>query len=143
MLRDSIAILCVADHQNKPDLLDPWLANKTIDTYQFWLNNPDRMLKLAWRDGVIAGLSLASTAGEILLNYVAPDARLCGVSSKLLASLEESLVRLGQDKLSLVSTQTAHRFYLSRGWQDAGPPVIDDGMKTHPMHKVITNDGAR
>ena len=143
MLRNSIAILCVADHQNKPDLLDPWLANKTIDTYQSWLKSPDRLLKLAWRDGAIAGLGLASTAGEILLNYVAPDARLCGVSSKLLASLEEALAHLGQDKLSLVSTQTAHRFYLSRGWEDDGQPVIDDGMKTHPMHKVIVSPGAR
>ena len=80
---------------------------------------------------------MASTSGEILLNYVAPDARLCGVSSSLLWAMEEDLFKAGHTALNLDSTQTAYRFYLSRGWQDAGPPMLDGGMQTYPMRKSI------
>lgn len=80
---------------------------------------------------------MASTSGEILLNYVSPDARLCGVSSKLLSALEDGLFEAGHTKLKLDSTQTAHRFYRSRGWRDAGSPFLDGGMQSYPMHKTL------
>jgi GNAT superfamily N-acetyltransferase len=109
--------------------------------FHLWLEHPERILKLAWIDSQIAGIGMASTSAEILLNYVAPNARLRGVSSSLLSAMEADLFKAGHTVLSLDSTQTAHRFYLSRGWQDAGPPVLDGGMQTYPMRKTIGRDG--
>lgn len=80
---------------------------------------------------------MASTDGEIMLNYVAPDLRFGGVSSKMLAALEQALREQGLIELHLESTQTAHRFYQSRGWTDAGEPISDAGMISYPMRKSL------
>ena len=140
VLRASITQLCVDDHHNRAALLTPWLANKTAETFQIWLENPERILLVAEQDGSIAGIGMASTEGEIMLNYVAPNKRFNGVSSHLLDALEQSLSELGQMDLHLMSTQTAHAFYQSRGWSDSGPPIEDAGMFSFPMQKSISLD---
>ncbi|MEO1662508.1 MAG: GNAT family N-acetyltransferase [Pseudomonadota bacterium] len=71
----------------------------------------------------------------MLLNYVSPRARFGGVSSMLLARLETELFDTGLSQLSLWSTQTAHRFYRSKGWVDAGDAVTEDGTVSYPMRK--------
>lgn len=75
-----------------------------------------------------------------MLNYVAPDQRFKGVSSRLLRALEQSLSNCGQTDLHLMSTQTAHAFYKSRGWLDSGPAVNDGGMVSLPMQKTLNTD---
>lgn len=119
-------------------MLTPWLANKTPEIFQSWLENPGRILLVAEQDGVILGIGMASTGGEIMLNYVAPDQRFKGVSSRLLEAMEQSLCVHGQADLHLMSTQTAHAFYQSRGWSDSGPPVDDGGMVSLPMRKTLS-----
>ena len=84
---------------------------------------------------------MASSAGEIMLNYVAPDRRFLGISTAILAALEQSLINEGQTEFHLMSTQTARGFYAGRGYSDAGPPVLDDGMISYPMEKSIRSDG--
>ena len=78
---------------------------------------------------------MASLQGEIMLNYVAPQARFRGISTALLNQAESYLCASGVRQLTLWSTRTAHRFYKSRGWQDAGDPINEDGMTTFPMTK--------
>ena len=93
---------------------------------------------MAEREANIIGVASATRSGEILLNYVAPTARFGGVSSALLERLETELFASGLTHLSLWSTQTAHRFYASRGWVDSGNPVMEGGTMNFPMHKAAT-----
>ena len=137
VLRASITQLCIDDHQNHADLLAPWLANKTLETFQTWHENPERILLVAVLGNSIVGIGMASTSGEIMLNYVAPNRRREGISSDVLAALEEALFERGQSDLHLMSTKTAHAFYQSRGWIDSGNPIEDAGMTSFPMRKVI------
>jgi hypothetical protein len=53
VMRRSIAELCFADHRNDPDVLQRWLANKTIEFFISWLNQPDNSLLVAVEDGSI------------------------------------------------------------------------------------------
>lgn len=72
-----------------------------------------------------------------MLNYVAPNRRFNGVSSRLLDALEKSLGEQGQTDLYLMSTKTAHAFYQSRGWSASDHPIEDAGMVGFPMIKSI------
>ena len=44
---------------------------------------------------------------------------------------------LGPGEAALTSTLTAHRFYLARGWTDAGEVERYAGMIAHPMRKTL------
>jgi hypothetical protein len=59
-------------------------------------------------------------AGEITLN-VSLDARFRRVSAALLGALERRAVERGSKLRTLKSTETARRFYLARGYSEAGP----------------------
>ena len=137
LLRRSILELCVADHGNNPIKVEGWLENKTEDRFAIWLNNDQLIKAVAVRDGEIAGFGMATVSGEILLNYVSPDHRFGGVSTAILSSLEESLAARGVKELVLSSTETAHAFYLARGWRDHGAPTVENGMKSYPMKKSL------
>jgi hypothetical protein len=52
----------------------------------------------------------------------------------LLAAMEAAL---GPGEATLTSTVTAHRFYLSRGWSDAGEIERYAGMIAYPMRKRL------
>jgi GNAT superfamily N-acetyltransferase len=82
-------------------------------------------------------------SGEILLNYVSPDARFRGASSALLAGLEARAAGRGARQCTLISTETARRFYRARGYEEIGAPVrkfgIDSGF---PMAKVLARRAA-
>ena len=72
------------------------------------------------------------------MNYVAPVARFRGVSAALLAALEARAAERGNARVFLLSTETAHRFYLTRGYRDDGPPVGKFGSRGgYPMSKQI------
>jgi GNAT superfamily N-acetyltransferase len=64
-----------------------------------------------------------TSAGEITLNYVSPDARFRGISKSLLARLEAQAVELGHSRCTLTSTVTARELYRSAGYLDDGPPT--------------------
>jgi len=76
--------------------------------------------------------------GEITLNYVAPGARFRGVSAALLRALEARAAERGAIAVTLLSTETAHRFYLSRGYRDTGSPQVKFGTtSSYPMAKEL------
>jgi GNAT superfamily N-acetyltransferase len=60
-------------------------------------------------------------AGEITLNYVSPDASFHGVSRALLVALEARAQERGNQRCTLLSTETARRFYRSAGHIENGP----------------------
>jgi GNAT superfamily N-acetyltransferase len=136
VLRESISRLCVADHGNDPAILNAWLANKTPATVAAWAIQPGNSLLLAVEGDVILAVGSVTDAGEITLNYVAPDARFRGVSRALLSALEASAVEHGNRRCTLTSTETAHRFYQSAGYVDDGAPQRKFGTSSgYPMSK--------
>ena len=82
--RESISQLCVADHGNDPAILNAWLANKTPEIVAAWATQTGNSLLLAVEGDAILAVGSVTDAGEITLNYVAPDARFRGVSRALL-----------------------------------------------------------
>src|ERR1051325_8047689 len=98
VLLRSIADLCHADHRGDAESLRRWLANKTSENVRRWIGNVH--VFVAADGGAILGVAALSPAGEILLNYVSPDARLRGVSKALVARLEEEASALGLETLT-------------------------------------------
>jgi GNAT superfamily N-acetyltransferase len=122
VLRRSIMELCVEDLDGDPERLDAWLANKTLADWSVWIKAPRATVFVAEEGDVIVGVGAVRSDGEVLLNYVSPDARFRGVSTALLAALEREAAARGAVAMTLTSTRTARRFYLARGFV----PVGDD-----------------
>jgi GNAT superfamily N-acetyltransferase len=138
ILRRSISQLCVADHGNDPAILSAWLANKIPENVAAWIDQNGNSLLLATEGDAILAVGSVTNAGEITLNYVAPEARLRGVSRALLRALEARALERGNRRCTLTSTETAHRFYQSAGYVDHGAPAGKFGMKaSYPMSKEI------
>jgi GNAT superfamily N-acetyltransferase len=138
VLRDSITELCVADHKRDPDILRRWLASKTPENVATWADNIGRSMLVAVEDDAVLAVGGVKDDGEITLNYVSPKARFRGVSAALLKALENRAAERGAVRATLLSTETAHRFYLSRGYQDTGLPQGKFGTaSSYPMAKML------
>jgi GNAT superfamily N-acetyltransferase len=138
VLRRSISQLCLADHGNDPAILNAWLANKKPEIVAAWISQQGNSLMLAVDGDAILGVGSVTDAGEITLNYVAPEARFCGVSRALLYALEARALERGNTRCRLTSTETAHRFYQSAGYRDDGAPGGKFGTRfAYPMSKEI------
>ena len=138
VLRASIAELCAADHHNDPEILKLWLAGKTPENLAAWIADPGASMLLAVEDDVVLAVGAVRNDGEITLNYVSPAARFRGASSALLAALEARAKERGNTHCKLLSTETAHRFYLNRGYVGRGEPQHKFGTSSsYPMSKSI------
>jgi len=141
LLQRSIRELCIADHGNDPQKLDPWLANKTPDAARNWIAAPGRVICAA-QCGVsarwIVGVAMGNETGEVLLNYVHPAARHCGISKALMLALEGYFDAMGCQKARLTSTKTAERFYRSIGYAEIGEPSSHRGMPVRSFEKDLT-----
>jgi len=136
--RRSIVELCGADHCNDPAILDAWLAGKTPDNVRRWIERPDNNLFVAAEGDNILAVGCVTDSGEITLNYVSPDARFRGVSKAMLAALEAMARERGAERCTLVSTETARRFYRSAGYAEAPPQATRFGDKaSYPMTKSL------
>jgi GNAT superfamily N-acetyltransferase len=138
VMRASIAELCIPDHHNDPNILRRWLGNKTPEHFAAWLADPDASLLVAVEGVAILAVGSVRNDGEITLNYVSPSARFRGASSALLKGLEARAAERGNSHCKLVSTETAHRFYLARGYIDTGAPEGRFGTNSsYPMSRKI------
>jgi GNAT superfamily N-acetyltransferase len=139
VIRRSISELCEADHQNDPEILRRWLANKTPEIVGSWIVQPRNSVMVVVESDAILAVGSVTDAGEITLNYVSPDARFCGVSRALLVALETRALERGTDRCTLLSTETAHRFYRSAGYIENGAPQGKFGTtSSYPMSKRLT-----
>lgn len=84
-----------------------------------WVNRNDATVLVAEHAGVLAGVGMVDASGEILLNYVHPDARFKGISKALLLALENRARACGADTCIVESTRTARQFYEDRGYRAA------------------------
>lgn len=137
-LRASITELCVADHHDDPAILGRWLANKTPQNLEVWIADPRASLLVAVEDEAVLAVGSVKDDGEIMMNYVSPQARFRGVSTALLNAMETRARERGNAKCHLLSTETAHRFYLARGYRDNGVPEGKFGThSSYPMTKKL------
>jgi GNAT superfamily N-acetyltransferase len=138
VLRRSISELCGADHRNDPVILRRWLANKTPETVASWIRKPGNSVLVAVESDTILAVGCVTDAGEITLNYVSPDARFRGISRALLVALETRAQERGNKRCTLLSTETAHRFYESAGYVGDGPPEGKFGTtSSYPMSTLL------
>jgi GNAT superfamily N-acetyltransferase len=139
VIRASIIVLCVADHNQNPEILGRWLAGKTPENVVAWIAHAGSSLLVAVGDDDILAAGGVTDDGEITLNYVAPQARFRGLSTLLLGALEARAVERGAIRITLLSTETAHRFYLSRGYRNVGSPQRKLGTaSSYPMTKLLS-----
>jgi GNAT superfamily N-acetyltransferase len=136
VMRRSIVELCQADHGGDAKALETWLANKQPEIVARWIAGDPEGYWVAVDGEAIQGIA-AIRAGEILLNYVSPDARFRGVSRALIERLEQRARESGWERLTLTSTVTAHRFYRARGYTDSSAPIQHFGMTAYPMAKSL------
>jgi GNAT superfamily N-acetyltransferase len=119
-------------------ILARWLANKTPEIVASWIVQPGNSVLVAVESGTILAVGSVTDAGEITLNYVSPDARFRGVSRALLLALETRARERGNPRCTLLSTETAHRFYRSVGYVHDGPPQGKFGTSSsYPMSKLL------
>ena len=138
VVRDSIAMLCAADHGNDPALLEPWLSNKTPDNVVGWIANPDNAVFVAVDAGAVVAAACVTRSGDILLNYVSPAARFRGASKALMQALEDWARLQGNVQCTLDSTTTAHDFYRALGYVANGEPCSKFfGIGCYPMVKSL------
>lgn len=138
VLRRSIIELCVADHDNDPEILRHWLANKTPDIVTSWMVKAGNSVLVVVEDEAILAVGAVTDAGEITLNYVAPEARFRGVSRALLGALECRARERGNARCRLHSTETARRFYRAAGYREDGPADGKFGARGgYPMSKPL------
>jgi GNAT superfamily N-acetyltransferase len=136
VVRRSITELCQADHREDAATIALWLANKTAENMRRWICQGHVMVAI--EGTAIVGVAAMTSSGEITLNYVSPDARFRGVGKALMTGLELQAAALGIDIVTLQSSVTAHRFYLSAGYTDSGPPTKGFGVTVcHPMAKHL------
>jgi N-acetylglutamate synthase-like GNAT family acetyltransferase len=141
VLRRSIAELCGADHHGDPAILRRWLANKTPKIVEGWIAHPDNFVLVAVEEETVLAVGIVRHDGEITCNYVSPDTRFRGVSKAMLAQLEATARDHGNDVCHLISTETAHRLYLSAGYEDCGVPQGKFGTtSSFPMLKRLTGE---
>jgi GNAT superfamily N-acetyltransferase len=137
VMRRSISELCAADHCNDPTILDRWLANKKPEITRGWIESPTASMLLAVEGDTVLAVGGITDAGEITLNYVSPDARFRGVSKAMLNALEARAIERGNRRCTLISTQTAYRFYKSAGYAEDGPPINKVGSTSYQMSKGL------
>jgi GNAT superfamily N-acetyltransferase len=138
VMRRSIAELCIADHRNDPEILRRWLANKTPEIVASWIAKSNNTVKLAVEGDAILAVGSVTDAGEIQLNYVSPEARFRGVSRALMRALEAGARERGATTCTLISTETARRFYLAIGYVEDGAPSGKFGAAGgYPMSRSL------
>jgi GNAT superfamily N-acetyltransferase len=129
LVRRSILELCKLDHANDPLTLEGWLCNKTPENMEVWITTPGTTCFLAEIDGALAGVGVVTDYGEVLLAYVAPEFRFRGVTKTLLERMERHAHAQHADRMSLTTTDTAHPFFLARGYtpeEEVGDLFSDD-----------------
>ncbi len=133
----SVTELCGADHHNNPDNIAHWVSNRTPEGVARMLVNPEQSFLVVEHGGEIAAVGAVNRQGVVIFNYVSPAHRFQGVSGALLVRLEQVLRDWGHEEARLVSTITARRFYLDRGWVEDGPPLVEGFSTSYPMRKRL------
>jgi len=134
----SITELCIADHENDPETLALWLANKTPQRFAAWLAEPDSALLVAELAGQVRGVGKVARSGRVHLCYIEPGYQRRGIGAELLRCLEQRARGFGATVAWLDSSQAGCAFYAACGYVSAGPAVPAAGnVRAHPFRKQL------
>ena len=135
----SVTELCVADHQNKSEILESWLANKTPESAEEWISAIDSFCVTALAGSKeVVGFGMLSREGEIKLLYVRPDQIGTGAGRDMLSEIERHAMALGLDTIFLDSTDSAMQFYKYHGYTHSRScDPRSDGLNCNGMSKNI------
>ncbi|NQY25064.1 MAG: GNAT family N-acetyltransferase [Campylobacteraceae bacterium] len=117
LLRRSISEVCASDYGYNEQVLEEWLANKTIKNVRYWINHTHRSSFICMNENnEIVGFCLLDISGEILLNYVLPEYLYKGVGKLLLEAMEQDLLNHKIFNVRVISSITAKSFYERNGY---------------------------
>lgn len=113
VIKESI-LSCEKDHGNVDTIIDSWIANKTVENMNLWVQK-NSAYKLKEHNKIL-GIIMFSKEGEVLLNYVLPQKQNQGVGKALLNFIKKEAQNNQISKLFLESTLTAKDFYIKNGF---------------------------
>ncbi|MEM9633755.1 MAG: GNAT family N-acetyltransferase [Pseudomonadota bacterium] len=137
LLRRSIVELCHDDHGNDPQRYDPWLKNKTAENVERWIRGSGRVFSAIDEKGKVVGVGMGTPDGEVVLNYVLPEARHSGVSKMLMKTIEDYFRDRGLASSVLNSTCTAEKFYRSIGYAETGRVELHREIMCRQFRKAL------
>lgn len=141
-VRQSILSLCAADHHNDQATVEHWLANKNPETFVAWISDPENFCAVEEVNGRVRGVGLVRKSGEVLLFYMAPGFQRRGLGRRIHDALETHAIGWGLRRLHLESTAKARWFYVSLGYEAAGPERSLFGvLRAYPYTKLLQPDG--
>lgn len=139
VLRESITLLCEADHRGDAGTLERWLRNKTPEHFRSWCADADTRLVVGELSGAIAGVAALHRSGEIRLCYVRPNCVRAGVGLALMGALEDHARVWNIRSLKLNSSLTARYFYERCGYVSAGDSTPFFGsLRSYPYAKILS-----
>ena len=141
VLCESIRVLCEKDHHSDETTVEQWVGNKRPEDLAQWIESDELVIYVVELDGNVVAVGGIQLPNEISLLYVAPEHRNTGVSRFLLTKLESEMATKMVELAVLVSTETAHEFYITHNWTDRGNPELWLGMAGYPMEKQLLPAG--
>ncbi|WP_264211488.1 GNAT family N-acetyltransferase [Leisingera thetidis] len=137
VLTASFRDLCEADHQDDPERIAVWTADKSPGQIRAWFGGCG-CYWLAERNGEAEAVGGLEPGGTIALLYVLPSAAGQGAGSGMLSHLETELHGAGRSEGRLNANRTARSFFLKHGWQQLGGSAEGRGTPCTPMRKSLT-----
>lgn len=143
VLRRSISECCMEDHRNDCAILSTWLGNKTPENVAAWFASPANFSVVAVDGGKVVGVAVLTRDGRIVLFYVDPGARFCGIGKSLLQALESQAREWKLRSLRVISTLAAQHFYARNGFIAAGIAKTAFGTEGVSFSKALDGSPKR
>jgi putative acetyltransferase len=137
LLRRSIEEGCAADHGGRPEILHPWLSNKTPQTVAAWLTSPSNYAVVAIDGRELAGLALLTQAGKLALCYVLPGQLRSGIGSALMRAVEVQARAWDIGKIFMQCPGSASPFFERLGYVNAGKDKACFGLECDFLWKYV------
>jgi GNAT superfamily N-acetyltransferase len=147
LLRRSIEHGCVADHAERPEILQAWLSNKTPHNVATWFGSQTNHAVVAQAPASgaakanevseLIGLALVNQAGRLALCYVDPAWVRHGVGSALLAAIEAQARAWNISKLHMHSPASASAFFERLGYVNSGKDRACFGLECDFLWKPV------
>jgi len=146
LVRASIEQGCVADHKQRPELLQAWLGNKNLQTVLGWFSSSSNYAVVAEQvtDGqgnaparTLVGMALLTQAGKLALFYVQPDILRSGVGNAMLTAVEAQARTWNIGKLHMHCPTSASGFFERHAYINAGKDKACYGLECDFLWKQL------
>ena len=92
------------------------VRTQSVSNVSAWIISAQNYCVVAMSGDTLCGFAAMTIAGKVMLCYVDPEARFCGVSTAMLGALEDKAQSFGLSSVCLEGTVAARRFYEARGY---------------------------